>query len=71
MNPDSGVYHCFGCKESGDAIQFLERTEGYTFIEAVRALAERYGIAIEEERGARPRPTPTGTRRSARSSTAS
>ena len=52
VNPDSGVYHCFGCKESGDAITFLERAEGYTFPEAVRALAERAGIPIEEERGA-------------------
>jgi DNA primase len=54
VNPDAGVYHCFGCKESGDAIRFLERMEGYTFIEAVRALAERFGVAIEEERGAVP-----------------
>ena len=54
VNPDAGVYHCFGCKESGDVITFLERSEGYTFAEAVRALAERAGIAIEEERGAAP-----------------
>jgi DNA primase len=49
VNPDTGLYHCFGCKESGDAIAFLERIEGYSFIEAVRALAERAGIAIEEQ----------------------
>src|SRR5579871_2564209 len=54
VNPDAGVYHCFGCGESGDAIRFLERTEGYTFIEAVKALAERHGIPIEDERGAAP-----------------
>jgi len=54
VNPDAGVYHCFGCKESGDVITFLERTEGYTFIEAVRALAEQFGVPIEEERGAVP-----------------
>jgi DNA primase len=52
VNPDSGLYHCFGCKESGDAIGFLERVEGYTFTEAVRALAERAGVPIEEERTA-------------------
>src|SRR5258708_29526896 len=50
VNPDSGFYHCFGCKESGDAIAFLERVEGYAFAEAVRALAERAGVPIEEER---------------------
>ncbi|MGO9836194.1 MAG: DNA primase [Polyangiaceae bacterium] len=54
VNPDTGLYHCFGCKESGDAFRFLERVEGYTFIEAVRALAERAGIVIEEERGVAP-----------------
>src|ERR1700733_9324005 len=52
VNPDSGLYHCFGCKESGDVLTFLERVEGYTFNEAVRTLAERAGVTIEEERGA-------------------
>ncbi|HXX68267.1 MAG TPA: DNA primase [Polyangiaceae bacterium] len=52
VNPDVGLYHCFGCKESGDAFRFLERVEGYTFAEAVRALAERAGIPIEEDRSA-------------------
>jgi len=51
VNADRGFFHCFGCKESGSAIDFLMKHEGYTFPEAVRALAERAGIAIEEERG--------------------
>jgi DNA primase len=51
VNPDTGLYHCFGCKESGDVFTFLQRVDGYTFHEAVRALAERAGIPIEEERG--------------------
>jgi len=51
VNPDRGFYHCFGCKESGTAIDFLMKQEGYTFPEAVRALAERAGIAVEEARG--------------------
>jgi DNA primase len=54
VNPDTGLYHCFGCKESGDVFRFLERVEGYTFIEAVKALAERAGIEIVDERGAAP-----------------
>ena len=69
VNPDAGVYHCFGCKESGDVFTFLMRADGYTFHEAVRALAERAGIPIEEERGRR-RARPSVTRRSARRSTA-
>jgi len=54
VNPDSGVYHCFGCKESGDVFTFLQRMDGHSFHEAVRTLAERAGIPVEEERGAAP-----------------
>src|SRR5579864_8346377 len=54
VNPDTGLYHCFGCKESGDVFRFLERAEGYTFVEALKVLAERAGIPILEERGAAP-----------------
>jgi DNA primase len=50
VNPDRGFFHCFGCKESGSAIDFVMKHDGYTFPEAVRALAERAGITIEEER---------------------
>src|SRR5215471_11663319 len=51
VNQDSGLYHCFGCKEGGDAFKFLERADGMTFVEALRYLAERAGIPIEEEQG--------------------
>jgi DNA primase len=50
VNPDRGFFHCFGCKEAGSAIDFLIKHEGYTFPEAVRALAERAGIVVEESR---------------------
>lgn len=50
VNPDRGFFHCFGCKEAGSAIDFLIKHEGYTFPEAVRALAERAGIVVEETR---------------------
>jgi DNA primase len=48
VNPERGFYHCFGCHASGDAIKFLQETEGLDFIEAVRRLAERMGIDIVE-----------------------
>ena len=48
VNPDRGFFHCFGCKEAGSAIDFLIKHEGYTFPEAVRDLAERAGIPVEE-----------------------
>lgn len=50
VNPDRGFFHCFGCKEAGTAIDFLIKHEGYTFPEAVRALAERAGIEIIESK---------------------
>jgi DNA primase len=48
VNPERGFYHCFGCKESGNAFDFVMKTEGLTFPEAARRLAERAGIEIEE-----------------------
>lgn len=49
VNPSRGIYHCFGCGVGGDAISFVQRMEGLSFPEAVRSLAERYGIEIAEE----------------------
>jgi DNA primase len=48
VNPERGFYHCFGCHASGDAIKFVQETEGLDFIEAVRHLAERMGIDVIE-----------------------
>ncbi|HEY6561580.1 MAG TPA: CHC2 zinc finger domain-containing protein [Polyangiaceae bacterium] len=48
VNEERGFYHCFGCAESGDCIKFVQQTEGLTFLEAVRRLAERAGIEIVE-----------------------
>lgn len=49
VNPDRGFFHCFGCKESGSAIDFVMKEQGMTFPEAIRMLAETAGIVIEEE----------------------
>src|SRR5262249_20374118 len=51
VNPDRGFFHCFGCKEAGSVIDFVMKLEGATFPEAVRSLAERAGITVEEDRG--------------------
>jgi DNA primase len=48
VNAERGFYHCFGCHASGDAIKFVQETEGLDFVEAVRSLAERAGIDIIE-----------------------
>lgn len=41
-------YKCFGCGETGDVINFLEKYEGMTFGEALEYLAERAGIKLEK-----------------------
>ena len=48
VNPERGFYHCFGCGVSGDAIRFVQETQGLSFIEAVRELADRCGITVVE-----------------------
>src|SRR6476661_1672672 len=49
VNAENKLYHCFGCQESGDAIDFVEKTEGLEFREAVEMLAERYGVELQRE----------------------
>jgi DNA primase len=48
VNAERGFYHCFGCHASGDAIKFVQETEGLDFVEAIRSLAERTGIDVVE-----------------------
>jgi DNA primase len=49
VDPERGLYHCFGCGVGGDAIRFVQETEALDFQEAVEALAERYGVRLERE----------------------
>lgn len=46
VNPELGVYHCFGCQVSGDAITFLRELDHIDFIDAVERLAARAGITL-------------------------
>lgn len=49
ISPERGIYKCFGCGVSGDAISFLQQLEGYSFVDAVKHLANRYNVVIEEK----------------------
>lgn len=51
INNDEGFYHCFGCKESGDVIKFVQKMENVDFMDAVKILAERAGMEIPEFQG--------------------
>ncbi len=48
VNEDKQIFYCFGCGEGGNAIKFLMKIQGLSFVEAVKALASRYGITIPE-----------------------
>ena len=51
VSPSRQTWHCFGaCQEGGNAIKYLMKRDGLTFPEAVRILAERYGIEVELEK---------------------
>ena len=52
INPERQIYHCFGCGVGGNVITFLMEYEKIGFVEAVRELAQRAGIAIPEGGGA-------------------
>ena len=39
-------YHCFGCGASGDVFSFVQKIENITFVEAVRAIAQKVGIPL-------------------------
>ncbi|MBN8667875.1 MAG: DNA primase [Chitinophagales bacterium] len=48
VSPSKEIYKCFGCGRSGNTISFVMEHEKYSYVEALRWLATRYGIEIEE-----------------------
>ena len=51
MSPQKSIFHCFGCAVGGSVFNFVMRIENLSFIDAVKLLAQRYGIALELEKG--------------------
>jgi len=49
VNAEEGLYYCFGCRASGDAITFVRETQHVDFLDAVRQLAERAGVELHED----------------------
>ena len=49
VSPAKQFYHCFGCGKNGNAIGFLMDHAGMTFIEAVKDLAQQYGLQVPED----------------------
>ncbi len=48
VSPSKEIYKCFGCGRSGNTISFLMEHEKYSYVEALRWLAARYNVEVEE-----------------------
>ncbi len=51
VRPQVGMYHCFGCGESGDVYSFLQKMDHVSFTEAVERLAGKVGLTLHYEDG--------------------
>jgi DNA primase len=51
VTPSRGFFHCFGCSEGGDVIDFLQKIDGLGFAESVERLADKYGIQLRYTEG--------------------
>lgn len=49
VSPAKGIFKCFGCGKAGDSVRFVMEHEHYSYPEALRYLANKYGIIIEEK----------------------
>jgi len=48
VSPSKEIYKCFGCGKSGNTISFLMEHDKYSYVEALKWLANRYNIEVEE-----------------------
>ncbi len=48
VSPSKGVYKCFGCGKGGNAVTFIMEHESISYPEALKVVAKRYGIEVEE-----------------------
>ena len=51
VSPQRQMFHCFGCHKGGDVFRFVQDYENIGFMDAVRRLADRAGIALKFEEG--------------------
>lgn len=48
VSPSKEIYKCFGCGKSGNTISFVMEHEKYSYVEALKWLAAKYGVEVEE-----------------------
>ena len=46
VNPQLGIYKCFGCGEGGDALSFIMKTKNMEFMDVIKDLAAKFGIEM-------------------------
>ena len=49
VNPEKGIYYCFGCHKGGSVVNFIMEIENLSYPDAVRFLAKRAGIEVPED----------------------
>lgn len=49
ISPAKGIYKCFGCGKAGNSLSFVMEHENLNYVEALKYLAKKYNIEIEEE----------------------
>lgn len=51
VNPEKQIFHCYGCKKGGDIFTFWMEYHNVDFVQAIKDLAERFGIDIRDTGG--------------------
>ncbi|KNB52967.1 DNA primase [Streptomyces caatingaensis] len=51
VSPAKGLYHCFGCQEGGDTVDFVMKVDHLSFAETIERLAAQAGITLRYEEG--------------------
>ena len=49
VSPAKGIYKCFGCGKAGNSVNFIMEHEHYSYPEALRFLANKFNIEVEEK----------------------
>ena len=49
VSPSKGIFKCFGCGKAGSAVGFVMEHEHYTYVEALKYLANKYHIEVQEK----------------------